>query len=193
MDFVGALPHSKVLDLLKRGSIFLNCSLTEAFCVSLVEAAAAGLLVVSTSVGGVPEVLPEEMMILADASPAGLIQAVGTALDRIVDLNRGLGNESPGVLLQARFEKAQAQHEAVSRMYSWSVVATKTEHVYRGAMANNTGFIQRIKRYSLCGKWFGKLCCFIAAMDWIILIMLQAVQPSKSIAQACDFPQPPFC
>ena len=39
-----------------RGQIFLNASLTEAFCMAIVEAAAAGLLVVSTAVGGVPEV-----------------------------------------------------------------------------------------------------------------------------------------
>jgi len=192
VTFVGALPHSQVLNLLKRGSIFLNCSLTEAFCVSLVEAAAAGLLVVSTSVGGVPEVLPEEMMILADASPAGLIQAVDAALERISNLNKEIEHEPPGALLQARFEKAQEQHDAVSRMYSWSVVATKTEDVYRGAMANNTGFIHRIKRYSLCGKWFGKICCFIAALDWIVLLMLQAMQPGKSITRACDFPQPTY-
>lgn len=44
--------------MLLRGRIFLNTSLTEAFCMALVEAAAAGLLVVSTRVGGVPEVLP---------------------------------------------------------------------------------------------------------------------------------------
>lgn len=36
--------------------MFVNCSLTEAFCMALVEAAAAGLVVVSTAVGGVPEV-----------------------------------------------------------------------------------------------------------------------------------------
>jgi Glycosyl transferases group 1 len=39
-----------------QGQIFLNASLTEAFCMAIVEAAAAGLLVVSTAVGGVPEV-----------------------------------------------------------------------------------------------------------------------------------------
>lgn len=39
-----------------RGHVFVNCSLTEAFCMALVEAAAAGLVVVSTAVGGVPEV-----------------------------------------------------------------------------------------------------------------------------------------
>jgi len=39
-----------------QGHIFLNASLTEAFCIAIVEAAACGLLVVSTHVGGVPEV-----------------------------------------------------------------------------------------------------------------------------------------
>jgi len=39
-----------------RGDIFINASLTEAFCMAIVEAAAAGLMVVSTAVGGVPEV-----------------------------------------------------------------------------------------------------------------------------------------
>jgi hypothetical protein len=36
--------------------VFVNASLTEAFCMAIVEAASAGLLVVSTRVGGVPEV-----------------------------------------------------------------------------------------------------------------------------------------
>ena len=48
-----------------RGQIFLNTSLTEAFGMSLIEAASAGLLVVSTRVGGVPEVLPPWMCLLA--------------------------------------------------------------------------------------------------------------------------------
>ncbi len=39
-----------------QGHIFVNASLTEAFCIAIVEAAAAGLVVVSTRVGGVPEV-----------------------------------------------------------------------------------------------------------------------------------------
>ncbi len=38
-----------------QGDIFINASLTEAFCCAIVEAASVGLLVVSTAVGGVPE------------------------------------------------------------------------------------------------------------------------------------------
>ena len=43
MQLVGAVPHEQVRSLLVQGHVFLNCSLTEAFCMALVEAAAAGL------------------------------------------------------------------------------------------------------------------------------------------------------
>lgn len=54
-----------------RGQIFLNTSLTEAFCIGIVEAACAGLLVVSTKVGGVPEVLPRHMILFAKPEEDG--------------------------------------------------------------------------------------------------------------------------
>lgn len=44
--------------VLTRGQIFLNTSLTESFGIATLEAACAGLYVVSTRVGGVPEILP---------------------------------------------------------------------------------------------------------------------------------------
>lgn len=45
-----------------RGHIYLNTSLTESFGIVLLEAASTGLFVVSTKVGGIPEVLPEDMI-----------------------------------------------------------------------------------------------------------------------------------
>ena len=60
VEMLGELCHSDVRDkLLIRGDIFLNTSLTEAFCMAILEAVACGLTVVSTKVGGIPEVLPE--------------------------------------------------------------------------------------------------------------------------------------
>jgi hypothetical protein len=56
VELLGAVAQSDVRSVLTRGHIFINASLTEAFCIAIVEAAAAGLLVVSTRVGGVPEV-----------------------------------------------------------------------------------------------------------------------------------------
>ena len=55
--------------MLVRGHLFLNTSLTEAFCIAILEAASCGLLVVSTCVGGVPEVLPTDMLLLAEPDP----------------------------------------------------------------------------------------------------------------------------
>jgi phosphatidylinositol N-acetylglucosaminyltransferase subunit A len=48
-----------------------------------VEAASCGLLVVSTNVGGVPEVLPDDMSILSDPEPASLLRAVGLAIENV--------------------------------------------------------------------------------------------------------------
>lgn len=56
MEMLGEVPHADVRSVLTRGHVFLNCSLTEAFCIAILEAASCGLLTVSTRVGGVPEV-----------------------------------------------------------------------------------------------------------------------------------------
>ena len=57
--------------VLVQGNIFLNTSLTEAFCIAIVEAASCGLQVVSTRVGGIPEVLPPDLIILATPTVSG--------------------------------------------------------------------------------------------------------------------------
>ncbi|XWS74320.1 hypothetical protein CRYUN_Cryun02cG0204800 [Craigia yunnanensis] len=55
VEMLGAVPHASVRSVLISGHIFLNSSLTEAFCIAILEAASCGLLTVSTRVGGVPE------------------------------------------------------------------------------------------------------------------------------------------
>jgi phosphatidylinositol glycan class A protein len=59
--------------VLQQGSIFLNTSLTEAFGIAILEAACAGLYVVSTRVGGVPEILPEDMISFASPTADGAL------------------------------------------------------------------------------------------------------------------------
>jgi len=161
----GLVQKEDVRAFLGQGSIFLNCSLTEAFCVALVEAAAVGLTVVSTSVGGVPEVLPDDMMILAEEpSPEGIISAVERALDRV----RSNSEKS----VEERWAGVHRQYERVVGMYSWSVVASRTEKVYVDALNVKNSVLERLRRYNLCGKWFGKLCVLIACMDLILLKLM---------------------
>ena len=175
VSMVGAVPHERVRDLLVQGQIFLNCSLTEAFCVALVEAAAAGLLVVSTRVGGVPEVLPEGMRVLAEPSPEGVIAALEEALARAA--RRGPSD-------------AAAQHAAVAEMYSWPAVTARTERVYRDAMGcgRDDGAGARLRRFSLCGKWFGLLACAVAAVDWMYWHWLEWWEPASAVMRELDFP-----
>ena len=80
VEILGSIPHEKVRNLFCRGHIFLNTSLTEAFCSAILEAAGCGLLCVSTNVGGVPEVLPPSMIHLADPRPQSLIEKVDLAI-----------------------------------------------------------------------------------------------------------------
>lgn len=55
---IGEVAHRDVSCVLNACHIFLNTSLTEAFCIAILEAVACGLLAVSTRIGGVPEILP---------------------------------------------------------------------------------------------------------------------------------------
>jgi phosphatidylinositol N-acetylglucosaminyltransferase subunit A len=124
VTLLGAVPPERVRDVLVRGHVFLNTSLTEAFCMAVVEAACAGLLVVATRVGGVPEVLPREMMVLAWPSVRALVQGLDEALARV----------RRGDVLGAR-----EQHERVRAMYTWDRVAARTEAVYAATLTAQVG------------------------------------------------------
>jgi phosphatidylinositol glycan class A protein len=49
----------------------MNTSLTESFGIAILEAACAGLYVVSTRVGGVPEILPKDLISFAEPEADG--------------------------------------------------------------------------------------------------------------------------
>ena len=52
----------------------------QSFCMALLEAASCGLLVVSTKVGGVPEVLPPSMIKFAEPNPDALAETLADAI-----------------------------------------------------------------------------------------------------------------
>jgi len=76
IELLGPIRHKDVLSVLSRGQIFMNTSLTEAFGIAILEAACAGLYVVSTRVGGVPEILPRDMISFAEPEEAGELFAL---------------------------------------------------------------------------------------------------------------------
>ncbi len=102
--------------MLTRGHIFLNCSLTESFCIALLEAASCGLFVVSTRVGGVPEVLPPAFIKFAEPNVLDIVDAL-----------------SEGIVASRRIIQLDL-HRYVSRVYSWVDVCLRTEVVYRNIL-----------------------------------------------------------
>ena len=57
IEFKGSLPHEEIFELLSRADIFAITSRQESLPNTLLEAYAAGVPVVSTAVGGIPEIL----------------------------------------------------------------------------------------------------------------------------------------
>lgn len=176
VTFLGAVPHSNVASVLRQGHVFLNCSLTESFCIAILEAASCGLLVVSTNVGGVPEVLEPDMIVLCDPTVFGLTSGLETAIQR----QAGNYPIDP-----------QDAHHRIERMYSWRRVALQTLQTYDQIIDEPPKtFRQRL----LCYQRLGGLSGFVAGLLalyielWIRSVLW--MQPNNAIDVVPDFVPP---
>ncbi|SCM07976.1 phosphatidylinositol N-acetylglucosaminyltransferase subunit A, putative [Plasmodium chabaudi adami] len=168
---LGKIKQEEVQSILQTGHIFLNASLTEAFCIAIIEAASSGLLVVSTNVGGTSEVLPPDMIILAKPDPIELSKAVDQALLKLKDVDVNLF------------------HDRLSKMYSWKKVAEKTEKVYMTVMSySNETLLNRIQTMYDNNTFFSKICIFLIMVSHIYCKILEWIVPRKSIEEAISFP-----
>ncbi|KAJ1816876.1 Phosphatidylinositol N-acetylglucosaminyltransferase GPI3 subunit [Coemansia sp. RSA 2598] len=176
VELLGSVKAADVRRVLVRGDIFLNTSLTEAFCIAIVEAASCGLLVVSTKVGGVPEVLPRYMMTFAAPEEDEIVRALGQAIGRV-------GSRDAHPELSPMYF-----HSQVKKMYSWHNVAERTERVYfKIADAEEPPLIERFRKYYGCGLVAGKLFCLVAAVDFLIGVVLAWIWPKEQIEVARQF------
>jgi phosphatidylinositol glycan class A protein len=171
IELLGAVQHADVRNVLVRGHIFLNCSLTEAFCIAILEAVCCGLFCVSTRVGGVPEVLPENFTVLAEPNPADIIEALCDAIAKV-----------------RRVDPLEF-HRAVRKMYNWHDVARRTERVYDRMQAESPPtLMQRLHKYHACGPVAGKLFCCIVLLDYLLWRLFEWLSPREQIDRAPDFP-----
>lgn len=169
VEILGAIPHYQVRDILVRGHIFLNCSLTESFCIALLEAASCGLFVVSTKVGGVPEVLPPSMIKFSEPCVNDLVEALTEAISisrRIVP------NEF---------------HDRVRHMYNWLNVAERTEHVYNSIKTNRKlSLVHRLRRYITAGLFAGIASCVIVTLLHFMWLFCEFMWPAEDIEVCPD-------
>jgi len=145
--------------------------LTEAFCIAIVEAASCGLLVVSTRVGGVSEVLPDGFALLAEPTT----QDLANKIDKAIAIHKEVDHFK--------------QHQIIKECYSWFDVAARTEKVYeRVENEQPLPFMERVKRFYGCGSIAGKVFSLVVAVGFLVWQFYEWIQPAEDIDIAPDFP-----
>lgn len=184
LQMVGPLKSGKECrEHLVKGDLFLNTSLTEAFCISILEAASCGLLVVSTDVGGIKEVLPPEMIILSKkVSVSSLIEAVEEGLRRLEEV-AAAASMSDDHHQRLKWKN----HKILSLSYNWHKVAERTEEVYLQSKHTDIPTERAwfswlhlqplIEEYSKTGRVMGYLAVMVVVLEMIILYILDLLRP----------------
>jgi glycosyltransferase involved in cell wall biosynthesis len=120
VNFTGRLPHSAIPALLRDLDLLVQPSRSEEFGVSAAEACAAGLPVVSTRVGGVPEVIEDGVTgLLVEPDDPG---ALAAAIRRLA---------SDGALRRRMGDAGRARMKA---LYSWEHSLERMEVAFRLAL-----------------------------------------------------------
>lgn len=168
VKMTGFLPHQKVRDVMIQGQIYLNISLTESFCIAIVEAASTGLYTVTTDVGGVGEVLPEFMVKLVKPEKESIIQGIKETIQNFGTIKTKMKNNY-GVL---------------KSIYNWDKVARKTVQVYQKALnKKDVSFYTRIKKSLTGGGVSGFMYLVAFLVDMFLLIVFTIIQPVQSFEQ----------
>ncbi|KAF9416272.1 hypothetical protein HW555_006346 [Spodoptera exigua] len=170
VTLLGSLKHSEVRDVLVKGDIFLNTSLTEAYCMAIVEAASCGLKVVSTKVGGIPEVLPDSMIYLTEPNVGSLVEGIEKAME---DIDKGN--------ILCPFEC----NMRIRKMYNWMDVTKRTEIVYNNISLNkNNPLGLQLRNYLTCGVWPFLL---VISLMYLLLKLTEKIYKKKHIDIARDY------
>ena len=112
---VGSVQHEAVPTVLESGDVFLNTTTAESFGVSVMEAAACGLCIVTTDVGELPNLWKdgEDALLVPPSDP----EAMAAAVKRIL--------EEPGLP-----GKLSTNARCKAEQFDWSVVLPKWERLF---------------------------------------------------------------
>lgn len=166
IELLGPIHPRDVRSVLTRGTIFMNTSLTEAFGIAIVEAACAGLYVVSTRVGGVPEILPEDMISFANPDEDDVFRAISDAIEII---SKNQHDPTKG-------------HERISKFYSWDAVAERTEVVYQQVCSSPEFHLwDRLQNTLRLGAVAGPIFCIILVVDCLFFQFLEWFIPRSQL------------
>ncbi len=119
VEFAGSIARTDVASRLNQSDIFINTTNVDNTPVSVIEAMACGLCVVSTSVGGIPYLLTHEQdaLLVPPDDPASMAAAI----------QRLLSEPSLAATLSENAREG-------TRTLDWSVILPAWEHILTGTM-----------------------------------------------------------
>ncbi|KAJ7931266.1 glycosyltransferase family 4 protein [Mycena leptocephala] len=166
IELLGPVRPTDARSVLVQGSIFMNTSLTESFGIAILEAACAGLYVVSTRVGGVPEILPKDMISFANPDEDDVCRAVGEAIQ---------------IVLEGKHDPILA-HERIKTFYDWDQVTVRTEAVYDAVLRSpQMELWERIQRTMQLGLFAGPIYTIILIVDCLFFLLLEWWMPREDM------------
>ncbi|KAF7247857.1 Phosphatidylinositol N-acetylglucosaminyltransferase subunit A [Varanus komodoensis] len=129
--------------------------------------------VVSTRVGGIPEVLPDDLIILCEPS----VKSLCNGLEKAIIQQKSGSRPSPEII-----------HRKVKTFYTWRNVAKRTEKVYnRVAGETVLPMSTRLDRLvSHCGPVTGCIFALLAVLSFLFLTFLRWMTPDELIDVAVD-------
>ena len=143
VEFLGSIPHTEVRDVFE---LFLDG-------IAILEAASCGLFGISTEVGGVPEVLPEDLILMGPPSIAELTKVLACAICKeihVQEFDDEDGRYSKGDV--RTMNNPVKLYRQISKMYSWDRVASRTIQVYEQVLEKERfTFLQRLSCYKTVG------------------------------------------
>ncbi|EIW55542.1 glycosyltransferase family 4 protein [Trametes versicolor FP-101664 SS1] len=165
IEMLGMVRQNDVRDVLVRGSIFMTTSLTESFGIATLEAACAGLYVVSTRVGGLPEILPEDVISFANPDEDDVVRAMSEAI---------------ALVAAGKHDRFRAQ--AWMKGYDWKEITQRTETVYDSVLSSTpTDFWTRLHRTLDLGRFAGIIFAIILLVDCLFFMFLEWYLPEDTL------------
>ena len=132
VTFAGLVPHSEIASYYAAADICVCPSLYESFGMSVIEAMAAGVPVVATRVGAVPQLISDQHtgLIVNTADP----KAIASAIARL------FGNA------QLWSSISRSARKQVSEQYSWDTICTRLHELYSGLLCSDSRILDRHAR-----------------------------------------------
>ncbi len=116
VEFLGDIPHGNIFEYLAKSNVFVRPSRSEGLGNSFLEAMAAGLPVIGTSVGGIPDFLKD--------GKTGLFSRVDDPKDLAEKILNLLKNET---LAKSLIENSQLM---IKERFLWDGIAIKYENLF---------------------------------------------------------------